>query len=82
LRYREIDAVVLDMIMPGMNGRATYRAMREVDPSVPVLLTTGYALNEEAQSIIDLGVRELLEKPYDADGLIAALGRILRPQST
>jgi two-component system cell cycle sensor histidine kinase/response regulator CckA len=76
-QHGEIAAVVLDMVMPRMGGRSTYRALREVDPDVAVVLTTGYALNEEAQGILDLGVRVLVEKPYDADELSAAIAKAI-----
>lgn len=74
----KIDAVILDMTMPGMDGRATYLAMREIRADIPVLLTTGYALNEEAQRILDLGVGGFLEKPWDAVRLSRALMDLLR----
>ncbi|MFK7998832.1 MAG: ATP-binding protein [Polyangiales bacterium] len=73
----KIDAVILDMTMPGMNGKATYQAMRAIRADVPVLLTTGYALNEEAQEILDLGVGGFLEKPWDAQRLSRALTNLL-----
>jgi PAS domain S-box-containing protein len=79
--YRErtgaIAAVVLDMVMPRMDGRATYLALRELDPSVSVLLTTGFALNEEAQSILDLGVRAFVPKPCDIETLSHTLARVI-----
>ncbi len=73
----EIDVVVLDMVMPRMGGRATYRALREIDPDVLVVLTTGYARNEEAEGILDLGVRELLAKPYRLEALADVLRRLV-----
>jgi DNA-binding NarL/FixJ family response regulator len=63
--------------MPGMGGRETYIALRGVKPDVRVLLTTGFALNDEAQAILDLGVRGFLAKPYDIDALGEALERIV-----
>jgi PAS domain S-box-containing protein len=72
-----IDAVVLDMVMPHMDARATYLALRALDPRVRVLLMTGYALNEEAQSILDLGVAGFLPKPCTPERLSAALARVL-----
>jgi PAS domain S-box-containing protein len=72
-----IDAVVLDMVMPQMDARATYLALRALDPRVRVLLMTGYALNEEAQSILDLGVAGFLPKPCTPERLSAALARVL-----
>ncbi|MFT5357109.1 MAG: two-component system cell cycle sensor histidine kinase/response regulator CckA [Polyangiales bacterium] len=73
----EIDAVILDMTMPGMDGKATYRAMRAIRADIPVLLTTGYALNEEAQAILDMGVGGFLEKPWNATRLSRALAELL-----
>jgi signal transduction histidine kinase/CheY-like chemotaxis protein len=73
-----IDAVVLDLVMPVMGGRETFLALRERDPELPVLLVTGYALNYEAQELLDLGVRELVAKPFSVSALSAALSRALR----
>ena len=67
----EISAVVLDMIMPGMRGREVYLALRKVRADVPVLLVSGSGLDDEAYSILALGVGGFLAKPYD-DGQLAA----------
>ena len=75
-RGSEIDGVVLDMVMPGMSGRATYLALRELDAEVRVLLVSGYTVNEEVQEILDLGVRGYLPKPHTIDQLAAALGAL------
>ena len=72
-RRADLRAVVLDMVMPGMNGRATLAAMREVDPSVPVLLMSGHAMNEEIQSLLDSGARGFLSKPYSVSSLARSL---------
>ncbi len=75
-RGMQIVGVVLDMVMPGMSGRATYLALREVDAAVPVLLVSGYAVNEEVQAILDLGVRGYLPKPHSVEQLAAALAEL------
>jgi DNA-binding response OmpR family regulator len=76
-RHDEIDAVVLDLSMPRLDGRGAYLEMRSIRPEVRVLLTTGYALNEEAQGVLDLGVRGFIEKPFDIYTLSAEIARIL-----
>jgi CheY-like chemotaxis protein len=76
-RHAEIHAVVMDMSMPRLDGRGAYLAMREIVPGVRVLLTTGYALNDEAQSILDLGVRGFIEKPFDVYTLSREVARVL-----
>jgi len=78
--YRErsdIDAVLLDMVMPRMDGRSTYLALRDVRPDVRVVLTTGFALNEEAQRILDLGVRDFIAKPFNVEKLSQVMARAI-----
>ena len=74
---QRVDIVLLDMLMPGMNGRATYLAMRDVDPDVRVVLMSGYTLNEDVQEILDLGVRAYVPKPHAPEELAQALATAL-----
>jgi CheY-like chemotaxis protein len=60
-------------VMPGMRGRDVYLAMREVRTDVPVLLVTGSALDDEAKSMLELGIRGFLAKPYDDQQLVLSL---------
>jgi two-component system, cell cycle sensor histidine kinase and response regulator CckA len=77
--HARIRAVVLDMIMPGMGGSATFRAMREVDPEVAVLLMSGYTLNEDVQTLLDLGARGFVMKPYSVETLARSLADAIEP---
>jgi len=77
-RHDEIRAVVLDMVMPGMTGKATYLGLREIDPSVIVLLMSGHTLNEQVQEILDLGVRSFVSKPYSIAELAAAIAVLMK----
>ncbi len=74
----EIRGIVLDMVMPQMSGRATYVALREIDPAVPVLLMSGYSVNEEVQAILDLGVKAFVAKPHSVEQLAEALSVALQ----
>ena len=69
----EIRGIILDMVMPQMSGRATYVALKAIDPAVRVLLMSGYAVNEEVQAILDLGVNAFLAKPHSVQQLAEAL---------
>jgi two-component system cell cycle sensor histidine kinase/response regulator CckA len=80
--HAEIRAVVLDVIMPGMSGRATYTAMRAVDPSVTVLLMSGYTKNEEVQALLEEGARGFVMKPYSVESLARTLAAALRDGPT
>ncbi len=74
-----IHAVVLDMIMPGMTGPATYAALRAIDPEVAVLGMSGSATAVDAQALLDDGVRAFMAKPYAADALARVLAEITAP---
>jgi PAS domain S-box-containing protein len=59
-----IDLVILDMIMPGMNGGDTFDHLREMNPDVKVLLSSGYSLNQQAEKIMARGCNGFIQKPF------------------
>jgi DNA-binding NtrC family response regulator len=79
--YREhgrgIDLVVLDLIMPEMGGGETFDKLKELDPDVAVLLSSGYSLNGDAADVIAKGCRGFIQKPFGLDQLSEQLRRIL-----
>jgi two-component system, cell cycle sensor histidine kinase and response regulator CckA len=60
-----IDLVVLDMMMPGMGGRECLARMKEADPGVRILVTTGYTSDGSAQELLVEGAIGIVEKPLD-----------------
>ncbi|MFA4930913.1 MAG: PAS domain S-box protein [Patescibacteria group bacterium] len=76
-KYHQIDVVILDMQMRDMSGKETFIHMKEINPHVRVLLSTGYGRNEEAQEILNLGVIDLLPKPYKMDELQKKISRLM-----
>ncbi len=60
----DFDLVLLDMIMPGMNGPEVFNALREIRPAVPVLIMSGATANHEVQNLADAGARGFLAKPF------------------
>jgi len=71
-------AVLLDLAMPGMDGTACFRRMRQCIPELRVVLCSGFAKNARAQQLLDEGVREFLQKPYRAVELAEALASAVR----
>ena len=63
LEKQTFDAIVSDLDMPGMNGIALLRKIRELDPDVPVTLFTGGPTLESAMEAAELGVVKYLVKP-------------------
>jgi len=76
----KIDLVVLDMIMPDMNGSEVFEKIREINPDVKVLLSSGYALNGQASGIMEKGCNGFIQKPFNVKKLSAKLNEILHGQ--
>ena len=66
---RAVDLVVLDMILPGLSGGETFEVMKEIDPNVRVLVSTGYSVQGQAREMLDQGCRGVIQKPYSLEAL-------------
>ena len=60
----KIDLVILDMIMPDRGGGETYDQMKEIDPTVTVLLSSGYSIDGQATEILERGCNGFIQKPF------------------
>jgi len=65
----KIDLVILDMVMPGISGGETYNRLKEISPDIRFLLSSGYSINGEAQSIINRGCNGFIQKPFQLEKL-------------
>ena len=75
LEKEPIDALILDLRMPGMDGRTLYKEVRARGHSVPVLIASAYGARTAQQ---ELGAEGSIEKPFDPDKLLSAILRIIR----
>ncbi len=73
----EIDMVILDMIMPQMGGGRVFDAMKGINPSVKVLLASGYSLNGQASNILSRGCCGFIQKPFSIIDLSKKIREIL-----
>ena len=80
-RRKEIDLVILDMIMPGMGGGETYDRLREADEDVRVLLASGYSINGKAKEIMDRGCCGFIQKPFSLNDLSTKIKQALESDS-
>jgi PAS domain S-box-containing protein len=76
-RGNEIDLVILDMIMPGMDGGTTFDRIREIQPEMPVILSSGYAINGHADKIMRRGCNGFIQKPYNISDLSNKVRNVL-----
>lgn len=73
----EIALVLLDMTMPHMDGEEAFRELRRIDPSVRVILTSGYNEQDATERFAGKGLAGFIQKPYRPQELLAAVARVL-----
>lgn len=61
------DVIILDMMMPGMDGAATFHALRAHPETahIPIIFLTAKAMAKEVQRLIELGAKGVIRKPFD-----------------
>ena len=74
---KQIDLVLLDMIMPELNGYEAFKQIREIDPEAKVLLSSGFVGGEEVQELLDNGAKGFLAKPHRLPTVIRAIRDVL-----
>ncbi|MFW6097263.1 MAG: hybrid sensor histidine kinase/response regulator, partial [Chloroflexota bacterium] len=74
----DVELVLLDLSMPGMDGEETYRRLRQIDPQVRVLLSSGYSASDIAKHFEAEGAVGFLQKPYSVTTLVDEVRRHLK----
>ena len=72
-----IDLVVLDMIMPEMNGTACFKELKKINPQVRALISSGFTRNERVAEAEELGIGGFLQKPYSAAEMSQAIRGVM-----
>ncbi len=78
----DIDLILMDVRMPGINGIEATKKIRESGNKIPILALTAQALNEERELCIEAGMQDFLTKPIDRQHLIATVRQWLSNAST
>ena len=72
-----ITLVILDLVMPDMNGEAVFDHVKSVRPDVPMILSSGYSVEGQAQSLLERGGAGFLQKPYNLNQLSRKIKDVL-----
>jgi DNA-binding NtrC family response regulator len=70
VRKDNFGIIFVDMKMPGMDGVETFERIREIRPGVPVIMITGYSVEEMLKEAVDKGVYACLHKPLDMEKIV------------
>ncbi len=74
----ELDIVLLDMLMPEMHATEVFFALKELNPSVKVILCSGYSKEGDASMLLENGAEAFLQKPFDVSEAVEVINRILQ----
>ncbi|MBU1170924.1 MAG: PAS domain S-box protein [Proteobacteria bacterium] len=74
---KDISLVILDMIMPGLNGGDVYDMLKAINKDVRVLLSSGYSIDGKAKHILDRGCNGFIQKPFEITALSHKIREIL-----
>lgn len=74
---KEVDLVILDLILPDLSGRETFYRLRELDPDLKILIYSAYSLDEEVHQLLEKGAVGFLQKPYRLAVLSQKIASIL-----
>ena len=72
-----IDLVILDMVMPGLNGDETFDLLRRIRSDAKVLISSGYSKEEEIKEMMDKGCSDFIRKPFDVAMLSEKIGALV-----
>jgi CheY-like chemotaxis protein len=76
-KRKQIDLIIMDMVMPGMEGGNAFTALRSFDPDVKVILCSGYSLDGEAETIMGKGYNGFIQQPFTIKALSQKIGEVL-----
>ncbi|MBD3319622.1 MAG: response regulator [Chitinivibrionales bacterium] len=72
---KDIDLIILDIFMPGMGGYECFRKLKEINPDLKVIISSGYTINDDSRKILNEGACGFLQKPYDVRRLSLMINR-------
>lgn len=72
----KISAVLMDLMMPEMDGITAIHALRRINPRIKIIATSGLATNEKINEVSSIGVKAFLPKPYTLSELLKTLSLV------
>lgn len=77
LEQQGIDVMLLDVVLPGLNGVDFLRIVREIRPNLPVVMISGASSIRPVMKALELGASDFIRKPFDIDELRLVVARAL-----
>ncbi len=76
-REKDIDVVILDMVMPKISGGETFDKLKQINPDIKVILCSGYSIDGQASEILKRGCKAFIQKPFNLKTLSQHIRAVL-----
>ena len=77
VRKRDYSLIIMDIKMPGLNGVDAYVKIKDINPKVPVIMMTAFALEDEIRRAIHEGAYAVLYKPFDMERIFEVIAECI-----
>jgi signal transduction histidine kinase/ActR/RegA family two-component response regulator len=77
-KWKEYSIAIIDMVMPDMDGRETYKKLKMINPAIKTIISSGFALNRDIETTLKAGSNAFLQKPYSQQELVLQIDKILQ----
>lgn len=75
---QQVDLILMDIRLPGMDGYETTRKIKLLRPNIPVIAITAYSIQDEEEKIRKAGINGYVGKPIHSDDLISKMNEVMR----
>ena len=72
-----INLAIIDMLMPGMNGRETFNALKKINPEIKAIMCSGYGVQNDINEITKDGAKAFLQKPFSMNEIAEIIEDVL-----
>ncbi len=76
--HQKISLILVDMMMPVLDGASTVATLKSIDPDVKVIAMSGFVDDEKIEKLASVGVSKILKKPYTENELLSEVQIALR----
>ncbi len=75
--WGNVDLILMDMVMPELDGSQSFAVLHEINPAVKVVLASGYSINAEVSVLLKQGAKAFLQKPFSIREMSDVLEKVL-----
>jgi CheY-like chemotaxis protein len=77
---KDVDVILMDIRIPGMNGYTATREIRKSSKKIPIIAQTAYAMQEDRKKCLEAGCNDFLSKPLNKELLLLSISKFIGPK--